>query len=73
MSVEKMGDYYKEKWLDLADKVQSFEKWLSLGTPFENAKYDHSRVLEEFRKTFAKDLELSSSSLDQKVTGNEQK
>ena len=34
------------------DKVQAFEKWLSLGTPFESAKFDHTRVLVEYRKLF---------------------
>jgi len=34
------------------DKIQAFEKWLALGTPFESAKFDHLKVLEEYRKFF---------------------
>lgn len=34
------------------DKIQAFEKWLALGTPFESAKFDRSKVLEEYRKFF---------------------
>jgi len=37
----------------LRDKVQAFEKWLALGTPFESAKFDHKKVLEEYRKLFS--------------------
>lgn len=35
------------------DKIQAFEKWLALGTPFESAKFDHKKVLEEYCKTFS--------------------
>lgn len=38
---------------ELKDKIQFFEKWLALGTPFESAKFDHSKVLAEYRKLFS--------------------
>jgi lysine/ornithine N-monooxygenase len=34
-------------------KIQAFEKWLALGTPFESAQFDHQKVLKEYRKLFA--------------------
>jgi len=38
---------------ELIAKIRAFEKWLALGTPFESAKFDHQKVLEEYRKLFA--------------------
>ncbi len=33
-------------------KIEAFEKWLALGTPFESAKFDHQKVLDKYREFF---------------------
>jgi len=44
------------EWESVCDefksKILAFEKWLALGTPFESAKFDHDKVLAEYRKLF---------------------
>jgi hypothetical protein len=43
---------YKPETERLESKIQAFEKWLALGTPFSSAQFDHKKVLEEYRATF---------------------
>ena len=50
---------------DLISKINAFEKWLALGTPFMSAQFDHAKVLEEYRKFFGV---LIQSSKDQEPT-----